>query len=53
MHEGDVVGFTPSSEYEFVIDNNRLYRMTTRDIAIKYENKRNETEYNTSWASGS
>jgi hypothetical protein len=27
--------------------------MTTKDIAIKYENKRNETEYNTSWASGS
>ncbi len=53
VHEGDVVGFTPSSEYEFVIDNNRLYRMTTRDIAIKYENKTNETEYNTSWASGS
>ena len=53
VHEGDVVGFTPSSEYEFIIDNNRLYRMTTKDIAIKYENKRNETEYNTSWASGS
>ena len=53
VYEGDVVGFTPSSEYEFIIDNNRLYRMTTKDIAIKYENKRNETEYNTSWASGS
>jgi hypothetical protein len=27
--------------------------MKTRDIAIKYEYKKNEIEYNTSWASGS
>jgi co-chaperonin GroES (HSP10) len=53
VSEGDIICFTPNSEYEFIIDNNRLYRMKTRDIAIKYEYKKNEIEYNTSWASGS
>ena len=52
VKEKDIVCFTPNSEYEFIIDNNRLYRMKTRDIAIKYEYKKNESEYNTSWASG-
>ena len=52
INEGDLVGFSPNSEYEFIIDNNRLYRMTTNDIIIKYENKGNKVEYNPSWASG-
>ena len=52
ISEGSLVGFSPSSEYEFIIENDRLYRMQTNDITIKYEYKGDEVEYNTSWASG-
>ena len=52
IHEGDLIGFTPNSEYEFIINNDRLYRMFTRNITIKYEYKGDEVEYNPSWASG-
>ena len=34
--EGDVVGFTPESEYEFNIENKKLYRIKSNDINIKY-----------------
>ena len=51
-NEGSLVGFSPSSEYEFIIENDRLYRMRTNDITIKYEYKGDEVEYNPSWASG-
>jgi co-chaperonin GroES (HSP10) len=47
---GDLVGFTPKSEWEFIIDGERLYCMKSNDIAIKYEFKGNEKEYNPSWA---
>lgn len=33
---GDVVGFTPSSEYEFIVDGQLMYRMSYEDICIKY-----------------
>ena len=46
----DLVGFTPSSEYEFIIDGERLYRVLTNSISIKYERQGNEKEYNPSWA---
>ena len=52
IYEGDLVGFSPTSEYEFIIDENRLYRMRTNDITIKYEYKGDEVEYNPSWAKG-
>lgn len=45
----DLIGFTPNSEYEFVIDNERLYRVPINSISIKYERKGSEVEYNTSW----
>ena len=50
INPGDLVGFTPSSEWEFIIDDERLYCMKSNDIAIKYERKGNEEEYNPSWA---
>jgi len=50
---GDLVGFEPFSKYEFVIDNQRLYRVYTKFITIKYEYQGNEKEYNPSWAQGS
>jgi len=46
---GSLVGFTPNSEYEFIINNERLYRVRKQDIAIKYEYQGKEEEYNPSW----
>ena len=46
----ELVGFTPSSEYEFVIEGKRLYRVLNKFITIKYEYQGNEKEYNPSWA---
>tara|TARA_X000001388_G_scaffold72543_1_gene63327 strand:- start:775 stop:1368 length:594 start_codon:yes stop_codon:yes gene_type:complete len=45
-----LVGFTPSSEYEFVVNGERLYRVMNKFITIEYEYKGNEKEYNPSWA---
>ena len=50
---GDLVGFTPSSEYEFIVDGERLYRVLTNSVSIKYERQGNEKEYNPSWAKSS
>ena len=50
--KGDLVGFTPFSTYEFIIDGERLYRVMTQFITIKYEYQGNEEEYNPSWAEG-
>jgi hypothetical protein len=33
---GDVVGFTPVSEYEFNIEGKKMYRIKSNDITIKY-----------------
>jgi len=46
---GSLIGFTPSSEYEFIINGERLYRVRTQDITIKYEYQGKEEEYNPSW----
>ena len=53
ISEGDLVGFTPYSEYEFIINGEKLYRVLTTDISLKYEYKGNKKEYNPSWASSS
>ena len=45
----DLVGFRPSSEYEFVIDSERLYRVLSNFITIKYEYQGDEEAYNPSW----
>jgi hypothetical protein len=50
---GDLVGFTPFSTYEFVIDGKRLYRVMNKFITIKYEYQGNEEAYNPSWAESS
>ena len=49
----DLVGFRPSSEYEFIIDGERLYRVLSNFITIKYEYQGDEEEYNPSWAESS
>ena len=48
-----LVGFRPSSEYEFVVDGERLYRVLSNFITIKYEYQGDEEEYNPSWAQSS
>ena len=45
----ELVGFTPNSEYEFVVNGERLYRVLNKFITIKYEYQGNEEEYNPSW----
>ena len=49
---GDLVGFKPGSEFEFIIENKRLYRVLSNLITIKYEYQGDEEEYNPSWAQG-
>ena len=50
---GDLIGFTPNSKYEFIVDGERLYRVLSNFITIKYEYQGNEEEYNPSWAKSS
>jgi len=45
-----LVTFRPESEFEFIVDNQRLYCMKSNDIVIKHEYEGNEKEYNPSWA---
>ena len=49
----ELVGFIPSSEYEFIVDGERLYRVLSNFITIKYEYQGDEEEYNPSWAESS
>ena len=53
VEENSLVGFRPNSEYEFVIDGERLYRVLSNFITIKYEYQGDEEEYNPSWAKSS
>jgi hypothetical protein len=50
INPGDLVGIKPGREWEFIIDDERLYCMKSNDIVIKYEHEGNEEEYNPSWA---
>ena len=50
INPGDLVGYTPFGEFEFIIEGQRLYCMKSNDIVIKYEYKGNEEEYSPSWA---
>mgnify|MGYP003123970608 FL=1 len=53
INPGDLVGYTPNGEWEFLIEKERLYCMKSNDIVIKYEYKGDEEEYNPSWACSS
>ena len=50
INPGDVVGFTPNSEWDFIVDEQRVFCMKSNDIVIKYEHQGNQIEYNPSWA---
>jgi hypothetical protein len=49
IKENDLIGFVPTSEFEFIVDNQRMYRVRIQSITIKYERQGNEKEYNPSW----
>jgi hypothetical protein len=49
FNKDEVVGFSPNDEFEFVVDNERLYRIMNKYINIKYGRKENQEEYNPSW----
>ena len=53
FNKEELIGFHPSSEYEFIINGERLYRVMNNFITIKYEYQGNEEEYNPSWAQSS
>ena len=47
---GDLIGYRPNTECEFIVDGVRLYRVLSNLITIKYEYQGNEETYNPSWA---
>ena len=49
VNKGDLIGYKPKTECEFMIDNQRLYRVSSNLITIKYEYQGDEEEYNPSW----
>ena len=53
FNKEELIGFTPNSEYEFIVNGERLYRVMNKFITIKYEYQGNEEEYNPSWAKSS
>ena len=52
VNVGEVVGYRPGTECEFIIDNTKLYRILSNLITIKYEHQANQETYNPSWAQG-
>jgi hypothetical protein len=47
---GTLITFTPNSEFEFIINGERLYCMKSNDIALTHEYQGDEKENNPSWA---
>ena len=47
---GALVTFTPDSEFEFIINGERLYCMKSNDIALTHEYQGNEEEVQPNWA---
>ena len=50
---GDLIGYRPKTQCEFIVDGERLYRILSNLITIKYEYQGDEEEYNPSWAKSS
>ena len=49
----DLVGYRPKTQSEFIVDGERLYRVLSNLITIKYEYQGDEEEYNPSWTKSS
>jgi|TARA_R110002012_G_scaffold60540_2_gene158426 hypothetical protein len=52
LKQGDIIGYPPGREWRFLIDEELLYCMKSKNISVKYENQGNEIEYNPRWAKG-
>lgn len=50
LNPGALITFAPYSEFEFIIEGERLYCMKSNDIVLTHEYEGNEKEYNPSWA---
>ena len=50
LNKEALITFTPNSEFEFIINGERLYCMKSNNIALQHEYEGNEKEYNPSWA---
>ena len=53
VNQDDLVSFTPNSEFEFLLNEQKLYRIKNKDITATYGYKENEIEYNTGWRKSS
>ena len=53
VKKDDIVSFEPSSEFEFVVENKKLYRIKSNEITVNNGRKGNETSYNSRWAESS
>ncbi len=50
IYVGDLVSFPNLRQWEFIVDDDLLYCMKSKDILLKHECQGNEEEYNPSWA---
>jgi hypothetical protein len=50
---GDIIGYKPRTQCEFIVDGEKLYRVLSNLITIKYEYQGDEETYNPSWAQSS
>ena len=50
VEKNSLVRFKPVGQYEFIVDCERLYRVKSNLITLKYEYQGDEEEYNPSWA---
>ena len=50
---GDIIGYKPKTQCEFIVDGERLYRVLSNLITMKYEYQGDEEEYNPSWSQSS
>ena len=53
VNDGDLISFTPSSEFEFLVDEQKLYRIKYTDISATYGSQKNKKQYNPSWRKSS
>jgi len=53
FNKDELIGFGPYQKVEYLIDGKKLWRVKNQFIEIKYGRKRNEEEYNPSWAQSS
>ena len=49
INVGDLIGFRPGSEYEFIINKEKLYRVKSNFITCNYGDEYNKKEYHPSW----